>query len=123
MAEQPRTLAHGSYRPENILVARTASTVRICPVDWELAACGATLFDLAFLTDAADPSWHELLWDAYDAEAARHGIPVPPRDVLRQVVTGFRFHKTLKALSECVSWGFPERKVARLVGMAKALSR
>jgi aminoglycoside phosphotransferase (APT) family kinase protein len=120
MARQPRTLAHGSYRPENILVVRRSSSARICPIDWELAAWGAPLYDLAFLSDAVAPSQRVLLWDSYAEEAARCGVSVPPRDELRHVVDCFRLHKTLKALSECVSWAFPERKVARLVAMAEA---
>jgi aminoglycoside phosphotransferase (APT) family kinase protein len=121
MADQPRTLAHGSYRPENILVSGGGAAARICPIDWELAAWGAALYDLAFLTDAAAPSWWEPLWDAYTDEAGRCGVAVPPREELRHVVDCFRLLKTLKALSECVTWGFPERKVVKLVGMAEAL--
>jgi len=122
MADQPHTLAHGSYRPENILVARAGASVRVCLIDWELAAWGAALYDLAFLTDAAAPAWWEPLWDAYTDEAGRCGVAVPPREELRYVVDCFRLLKTLKALSECVTWGFPERKVVKLVGMAEALS-
>jgi aminoglycoside phosphotransferase (APT) family kinase protein len=121
MARQPCTLVHGSYRPENILVGRGGSAPRICPIDWELAAWGASLYDLAFLIDAG-PSRRELLSDAYAREAARCGVSVPPREELWHVVDCFRFLKILKALSECVSWGFPERKVAKLVGMAEAAS-
>jgi aminoglycoside phosphotransferase (APT) family kinase protein len=122
MASQPHTLAHGSYRPENILVARGDASLRICLIDWELAAWGASLYDLAFLTDAAAPAWWEPLWDAYTDEAGRCGVSVPPREELRHVVDCFRLLKTIKALSECVTWGFPERKVVKLVGMAEALS-
>jgi aminoglycoside phosphotransferase (APT) family kinase protein len=122
LAAQPRTLAHGSYRPENILVARSGSSTRICPIDWELAAWGASLYDLAFLTDAVAPSQREQLWDAYEYAAASYGLSVPQRAELRHVVECLRLVKTLKALSECVSWGFPERKVVKLVGMAEAAS-
>ena len=99
------------------------SAVRICPVDWELAAWGAPLYDLAFLTDAVSTSQGGALWDAYEKEAAGCGVPVPPRDELRHVVACVRLLKTLKALSECVSWAFPERKVVRLVALAEAAAR
>ncbi|MEP6911082.1 MAG: phosphotransferase [Actinomycetota bacterium] len=41
----PQTLIHGDFYPSNILVAGA----RICPVDWELAASGPPLTDLAAL--------------------------------------------------------------------------
>jgi hypothetical protein len=42
----PQALIHGDFYPSNVLVAEA----RICPVDWELAAAGPPLLDLAALT-------------------------------------------------------------------------
>lgn len=121
LAHQPRTLVHGSYRSENILINAGGEPPRVCPVDWELAASGAPLYDLAFLSDGFRPPKLDSLRDAYRAEAARYQLAVPGREEMCRVVDGVRLHKTLKALSECVAWSFPERTVVKLVGMAENL--
>jgi hypothetical protein len=46
----PVTFIHGEFYPSNVLVERTKGTLRLCPVDWELAAVGPGLVDLAALT-------------------------------------------------------------------------
>jgi hypothetical protein len=46
----PETFVHGEFYASNILVNQTGDTVRICPIDWEMAAAGPTLIDLAALT-------------------------------------------------------------------------
>ncbi len=50
------TLLHGEFYPSNILVVPQADSVRICPVDWEMAAIGPGLMDLAALVAG---SWSE----------------------------------------------------------------
>jgi Ser/Thr protein kinase RdoA (MazF antagonist) len=46
----PVTVLHGDFYASNVLVEQTGEDLRICPVDWELAAVGPGLFDLAALT-------------------------------------------------------------------------
>jgi aminoglycoside phosphotransferase (APT) family kinase protein len=46
----PVTFIHGEFYPSNVLVARTKGTLRLCPVDWEMAAVGPGPMDLAALT-------------------------------------------------------------------------
>src|SRR5262245_43355440 len=46
----PRTLIHGEFYPCNVLICENARPVRICPVDWEMAALAPGLMDLACLT-------------------------------------------------------------------------
>ena len=45
----PRTFIHGEFYASNVLVNPTAQPLRICPVDWEMAAIGPGLVDLAAL--------------------------------------------------------------------------
>jgi Phosphotransferase enzyme family len=123
MASQPSTLVHGSYRPENILVTRDAEPPRVCPVDWELAAVGAPLYDLAFIADGFRPPERDRLWGAYREQAESWNISVPDREEIRYVVDCFRLHKILKSLSESWEKRFPAGTVAKLVGMAEELSR
>jgi Ser/Thr protein kinase RdoA (MazF antagonist) len=49
LLELPRTVLHGEFYASNILVAGGAPASRICPVDWEMAARGPGLVDLAAL--------------------------------------------------------------------------
>jgi hypothetical protein len=44
------TLIHGEFYASNVLVQETSSGLRVCPVDWEMAAVGPGLIDLAALT-------------------------------------------------------------------------
>jgi Ser/Thr protein kinase RdoA (MazF antagonist) len=55
LASLPRTLIHGELYPCNILIRRTGRQVRVCPIDWEMAALGPGLMDLASLTTG----WHQ----------------------------------------------------------------
>ena len=49
----PSTLIHGEFYASNILVEETREGCRICPVDWEMAAVGPGLIDLAALSSGA----------------------------------------------------------------------
>jgi hypothetical protein len=57
----PTTLIHNEFYPSNVLIERRGKCVRVCPVDWEMAARGPALIDLAALTGG---KWR-------DAERAR----------------------------------------------------
>jgi aminoglycoside phosphotransferase (APT) family kinase protein len=46
----PRTLIHGEFYASNVLVDGREEQARVCPVDWEMAALGPGLVDLAALT-------------------------------------------------------------------------
>jgi hypothetical protein len=54
VAEQLEALAptflHGEFYPSNVLVQLGGDTPRICPIDWEIAAVGPGLLDLAALS-------------------------------------------------------------------------
>jgi aminoglycoside phosphotransferase (APT) family kinase protein len=46
----PTTFIHGEFYPSNVLIARAGNGCRVCPIDWEVAALGPGLIDLAALT-------------------------------------------------------------------------
>ncbi len=50
LAALPTTFIHGEFYPSNILIEEAVSGLRVCPVDWEMAAVGPGLMDLAALT-------------------------------------------------------------------------
>lgn len=70
LLDQPQTVIHGDFYASNVLIgdgpsetpaAGGGSTVRIAPVDWEIAAVGSGLLDLAALTSGD--------WSEHDREA------------------------------------------------------
>jgi hypothetical protein len=67
LASLPRTLIHGEFYPCNIVIAGTGHRVRICPVDWEMAAFGPGLMDLASLTTGWSQREQRALIRAYQA--------------------------------------------------------
>lgn len=56
LAELPVTVIHGEFYASNVLVRTEPGARRICPVDWEMAALGPGLIDLAALSAG---SWTE----------------------------------------------------------------
>lgn len=70
VAALPVTLLHGEFYADNVLVVPGDGGWRICPVDWETAAIGPGLLDLAALVSG---SWDEL---------ARRDLALAYRDAL-----------------------------------------
>jgi aminoglycoside phosphotransferase (APT) family kinase protein len=76
----PRTVLHGEFYASNVLVAAgferppvgTGSAARVAPVDWELAAAGPGLTDLAALVGGWPVADREALAAAYAGEP---GVP------------------------------------------------
>ncbi|MDX6634556.1 MAG: hypothetical protein QOF06_759 [Solirubrobacterales bacterium] len=62
----PRTVVHGEFYASNVLVADT----RVAPVDWELAAVGPGLTDVAALVSGWPAADREAIAAAYAAEAS-----------------------------------------------------
>lgn len=52
----PSTLIHNEFYPSNVLIEHRDEGLRVCPVDWEMAARGPALIDLAALTGG---NWSE----------------------------------------------------------------
>jgi aminoglycoside phosphotransferase (APT) family kinase protein len=65
---QPRTVLHGEFYASNVLV----TGLRVAPVDWELAAVGPGLTDLAALVSGWPPPDRAALVAAYRSEP---GVP------------------------------------------------
>jgi aminoglycoside phosphotransferase (APT) family kinase protein len=80
LCAMPRTVLHGEFYASNVLVASDfghspvgrKSDARVAPVDWELAAAGPGLTDLAALGSGWPPEDQEAIAVAYAAEP---GVP------------------------------------------------
>jgi hypothetical protein len=123
MAAQPQTLVHGAYIPWHIMLDTSCEPVRVCPVDWESVALGATLYDLAIFTDGVESPTRERIWDAYVNVAAQFGVPVPDRPQMRTVIDCFRLHRIFDWLSRGVEKQFSQKKVASLIDQAERLGQ
>jgi aminoglycoside phosphotransferase (APT) family kinase protein len=117
------TLVHGSYRPLNILVDARSTPPRICPADWELAAIGPPLHDLAFLADGCDRPLIELLCASYAEAAAAFGLSTMPTDEMVVELARLRLHKVLRSLARSAEWAYSDRAVTTLVTMAETIRR
>ena len=77
----PVTFIHGEFYSSNVLVQETVDGLRVCPIDWEMAAVGPGLIDLAALTSG---SWSEeersAIAAAYYATLEPHGTPWARRE-------------------------------------------
>jgi len=118
-----QTFVHGSYRPKNIIVDTRSNPVRICPVDWELAAVGPALHDLAWIADEVDLPTIEQLCKAYVDAAAAVGLAVTGMEKMRMEIERLRLHRVLRSLARSAEWGYPDSAVAVLVAKAEEVRR
>ena len=65
LAALPRTFVHGELYPSNVMVVRDEEPVGVYPVDWEMAAVGPGLIDLAALVGGWGPGERAELQSAY----------------------------------------------------------
>ena len=123
MTSQPSHFIHGAYRAANVLRARTDAGRRICPLDWELAAIGSPLHDVAVFVDGFEGRRLDRLLGAYTREALAHGAAIPSDRELRQAIDCFRLHRVVHNLGRAERSNYGEPDVAKLVGRAEAISR
>lgn len=122
IADGEQVLVHGHYEGANILVGDGADPVRICPVDWELAALGSRFFDLASLCDGFRPPALHRVWDAYAEGSAEAGLPAPSRDRLRRTVDCFRLYRVIAWLGSAAEKRYPPSGVERLLARGESLA-
>lgn len=115
MTAQPAMLVHGHYRPCNILVDVQRGSSRVCPIDWEQAAFGSPLYDIAYLVDGLKPTMLDRFLDAYQRAAEAHGLLVSDRHELRQVLNCFRFFIPLHRLSRARERDLTEHEIDRAI--------
>jgi hypothetical protein len=104
----PVTLIHGEFYPSNVLVQGMGDRVRVCPVDWEMAAIGTGLIDLAALTAGkwSDEERAALALAYYD-ELARNSRSVMPLSELMEALDYCRLHLAVQWLGWSADWTPP----------------
>jgi aminoglycoside/choline kinase family phosphotransferase len=122
MTSQPKTLVHGTYRPPQIIIDKTRQPMRICPVDFEKAAVGASLYDLTFIADGFDTPRLHRLFEAYRAEAQTASASVPDNPEMTHIVDCFRLHRIMNWLAVSMQRKYEGKIIYKLVGMAEGVS-
>jgi Phosphotransferase enzyme family len=102
----PSTFIHGEFYPSNVLIQQTATARRVCPIDWEVAAVGPGLVDLAALTIG---KWTRDERDAlalayHSADAYQNGSDA---EEFLQSLALFRLHLAVQWLGWEPSWSPP----------------
>src|SRR4051812_22358125 len=94
----PRTFIHSEFYPSNVLVAPAAhGGVRICPIDWETAAIGPAMMDLAALVAGEWPEGvRERMLAAYLGERARLGASAAPPEESARLLDLCRLHHAVQ---------------------------
>ena len=100
----PASFVHGELYASNVLVCGRLPNLRVCPVDWEMAAIGPGLVDLAALsTGNWDEDERHALANAYFEAAARP----EPREALDEGLECCRLHLAVQWLGWSPDWTPP----------------
>jgi hypothetical protein len=118
LAALSRTFVHGELYPSNVLVVRE-SPPRVCPVDWEMAAIGTGLVDLAALVGGWGESERRRLVAAY---LGGRGRPREPTEVDEDLAR-CRLHLSLQWLGWSASWRPPAEHAHDWLGEALGLAK
>jgi thiamine kinase-like enzyme len=119
----PSTLIHGEFYASNILVEETREGCRICPVDWETAAYGPGLIDLAALTAGAwsEQEQTEMAATYHDALLSEGTADVSLDDLLL-AVDDCRLHLAIRWLGWAPDWSPPRENMHDWLGEAITLT-
>jgi aminoglycoside phosphotransferase (APT) family kinase protein len=128
----PRTLVHGEFYPSNVMVVPTEGDVRVAPVDWEMAAIGPGLIDLAALVGGWSQPAQRRLVTAYLEGAGGQDVDARPvkhnatgSEMTQTVASGLdrcRLHMALQWLGWSAEWTPPRDHARDWLGEAIELA-
>jgi hypothetical protein len=119
----PITWIHGELYAANVLVHATAGRLRVCPVDWETAAVGPALMDLAALTAGgwSDTERTSLALAYHDASAGLGEYSSP--DEFLAALDGCYLHLAVQWLGWSEAWSPPPSQAQDWLGVALRVAR
>lgn len=121
--ELPSTFIHGEFYPSNILVQQGPGASRVQAVDWEMAAVGPALIDLAALSSG---SWAEAeradLALAYYGALPREASWRPAPEVFWTALDCCRLHLAIQWLGWSPSWSPPVEHAHDWLGEALGIA-
>ena len=122
LAELPRTFVHGELYPSNVLVVRNEHPLGVYPVDWEMAATGPGLLDLAALVGGWAPRERESLAQAYLDGLGPNGTARQSTE-LPTDLSRCRLHLALQWLGWSAEWRPPPEHAHDWLGEALELTQ
>ena len=104
----PTTLIHGEFYASNVIVQGSLQSLRVCPIDWERAALGPGLMDLAALVAGkwTEPQKRDLALQ-YLAELNTCGIDPPQTDKFLRELNLCRLQLAMQWLGWSENWSPP----------------
>jgi hypothetical protein len=123
LAGLPRTFVHGELYPSNVLVVREAVPLRVCPVDWEMAAIGPGLVDLAALVGGWSAPERIRLMAAYLDGAGDLAAAGRRDERLAADLACCRLHLALQWLGWSAEWRPPPQHAHDWLGEALTILR
>jgi Phosphotransferase enzyme family len=123
LAALPRTFVHGELYASNVLVVRDRQPVCVYPVDWEMAAIGPGLVDLAALIGGWSPARQRRLVAAYLGGLPDPGAAGLSSEALPAELARCRLHLALQMLGWAPHWRPPPEHAHDWLGEALSLAR
>ena len=125
LAALPATFIHGEFYASNILIQRGDGDLRVAPIDWENAAVGPGVIDLAALTTG---SWsadeRKRIASGYLEQATALGRDANRDELLRELELA-RLHLAVQWLGWEPTWLAPAEHrhdwLAEALAIARAL--
>jgi Ser/Thr protein kinase RdoA (MazF antagonist) len=104
----PQTVIHGEFYPSNVIVRRQNTASPVCPIDWEVAAQGAGLIDLAALASGTwEADAREALVAAYREELEPLTRELPSMAELLEAVDYCQLYLSVQWLGWAADWSPP----------------
>jgi aminoglycoside phosphotransferase (APT) family kinase protein len=124
LAALPTTLIHGEFYASNVLIGRDGAGLRVCPIDWEMAAAGPGLIDLAALVSGRWTDAERIaLARAYHAAITEGGDPAPPpEEQFLKAIDDCRLHLAVQWLGWSDDWTPPPEHAQDWLGEALQLA-
>jgi len=122
LAALPRTFVHGELYPSNVIVVRDGDPLGVYPVDWEMAAIGSGLIDLAALSGGWAAAERRRLEEAYGAGLVGAGGSLPDSHELEASLARCRLQLALQWLGWSADWAPPPEHAHDWLGEALALA-
>lgn len=124
LASLPSTFIHGEFYPSNIIVREGLREDCICPLDWELAAIGPGLIDLAALTSGKLPEGEKIAMAAayWAATASSRSTATGDEDERESILDCCRLHLAVQWLGWAPDWRPPRKQRQDWLGEALRLA-